>query len=219
MTKSRGILGKRKLWTSDEVALMAALFPTTRTETLAQLFECEMHQVHSLASKKMKLQKSEWYMKSTLSGRMVKGANSDNGHRFAKGHVPANKGMKGMPSHPNAVHTQFKPGTRPHNWVPVGTTRFGHGGYMLIKMAEGKLQWKPLHPIIWERLNGPIPDGYVLRFIDGNALNCKVTNLSLYTKRDHFQLLSVHSHGPEIAELYQIKGRITRQINKRSSNP
>lgn len=214
MTKSRGILRKRKQWSSDEIALLKALYPWTRCEALAKHFNCEKHQVYKLA-KSLYIAKSQWFKDSPMASRLRRGDNLGWEHRFKKGNVPANKGVKGKPVHPNAVATLFKKGQRSKNWRPVGSTRVDKDGYVLIKMAEGKFQWKPLHWIIWVRLNGPIPQGYICTFIDRNPLNCRITNLTLISKADHLRRQSVHSYGPEIAELYVLKGTLTKHINKR----
>ena len=90
---------------------------------------------------------------------------------FEKGHVPFNKGKKGLSF--GGKETQFKPGNRPANWMPVGTERVNADGYVDVKIQDGKLQknWKAKHIIIWEKANGPIPKGHVLIFADGNRLN------------------------------------------------
>ena len=103
---------------------------------------------------------------------------------FQKGHVPFNKGMKGLQQ--GGEETQFKPGHKPVNWVPVGSERINADGYVDVKIQDGKLQknWKPKHIIIWEKANGPVPDGHVLIFADGDRLNVTLDNLILVSRRE-----------------------------------
>ena len=42
----------------------------------------------------------------------------------------------------------------------------------------------PLHHVIWEQHNGPVPAGHTVRHIDGNRNNLDPANLYLATKND-----------------------------------
>jgi hypothetical protein len=214
MTKSRGINAPKRTWPAEDLALLSNLYACTYTPTLAKLFECKIEQIYSRAAI-LKLNKSKWYrnspMAQTIRPESLKGLDG----RFKPGHMPANKGVKGI-SYPGMEATQFKPGTKPPNHKPVGSTRIDtKDGYVYIKMAEGMFQFKLLHRVIWERMNGPIPPGYLVSFIDQNKQNCRITNLTLLTKKQNALRNSIHNYGPEIAQIYQLKGAITRQINKR----
>lgn len=96
--------------------------------------------------------------------------------QFKKGHVPYNKSMKKF--WVGGEDTQFQKGHRPHNYKPVGTERINTDGYVDIKIADPN-KWKGKHKIIWEEKNGPIPNGHVLIFGDGNKLNVTLDNLIL----------------------------------------
>ena len=105
------------------------------------------------------------------------------GH-FKKGGVPWNKGTKGLQQ--GGEETQFKPGNRSANWVPVGSERVNSDGYADVKIQDGKLQknWKCKHRIIWEEANGPVPKGHVIIFADSNRLNVSLDNLILITQKE-----------------------------------
>lgn len=121
---------------------------------------------------------SLWQIKGYIQNNNI--STGRTGH-FEKGHIPANKGLKGI-SYPGSVATQFKAGHMPHNYVPVGTEVLTKDGYIRIKTAD-PCTWKLKHRYVWEQHNGKIPDGYALVFKDGNIQNCDIDNLILITRR------------------------------------
>ena len=99
--------------------------------------------------------------------------------RFQKGHVPFNRRKKGEHFSPA---TEFKPGQMPVNYLPVGTEKVKDDGYVWVKLADPRT-WKQKHRVIWEETHGPVPDGHVLLFVDGNKLNITLDNLLLISRR------------------------------------
>jgi hypothetical protein len=99
---------------------------------------------------------------------------------FPKGHVPPNKG-KPMPeelkSNPGWLRNQFKKGSRSgialDVYKPIGAERVHENGYLERKIHDGlpmQSRWKFVHRIEWEKVNGPVPEGSVLKCL-GNKLN------------------------------------------------
>ena len=74
----------------------------------------------------------------------------------------------------------------------------------------------PVHHIVWREAGREIPRGYRLTFKDGNKRNFALDNLELVSIADMMRRNTVHNYGPEIAQLVQLRGAITRQINRRS---
>ena len=215
MTKSRGLITKKRSWTDEDKRMVQLLYPCTKTEALAKLFNCTKCQMYNIAFK-LEIGKSQWFKDSPMSQKLRSDNSAGAPYRFKKGQVPLNKGIKGI-NYPGSIPTQFKKGQRPSNWRPVGTVRVLEDGYLDIKMAEGMRQWKLLHRVIWERCNGKIPKGHIVSFIDGNKQNVKITNLSLMSMAQNANRNNPASkYGPEIKQIYQLKGAITRQINKRT---
>lgn len=107
--------------------------------------------------------------------------------QFDKGSVPANKGKPCPPGkggrHPNARRTQFKKGDVAHNFIGAGHERLDdQGGYVIMTVAETN-PWnghktRPVHKhrYLWEKANGPVPDGHVLKCLDGDKTNCDPSN-------------------------------------------
>lgn len=98
--------------------------------------------------------------------------------RFPPGHVPANKGQKGIRRSPA---TEFKKGNMPQNWKPVGTETVRSDGYTWVKIAEPN-KWREKHALIWEAANGPVPTGHIVLFADGNKQNIALENLMLISR-------------------------------------
>lgn len=101
--------------------------------------------------------------------------------RFPPGQTPHNKGTKGIQM--GGKETQFKPGTMPWNYKPVGTERTNTDGYVEIKVADPH-SWKGKHLIVWEAEHGLVPAGHVVIFADGNRQNVTLNNLLLVSRRE-----------------------------------
>lgn len=131
------------------------------------------------------------------------GLNSGVTGHFPKGHTPWNKGMNGLDI--GGKETRFKKGHTPYNHLPIGTERINSDGYADIKIAEPNV-WLPVHRFLWERENGPIPDGYVVIFGDGDKTNLSLDNLILVSRK---QLLGLNQRG-----LIQNHANLTRTAIK-----
>lgn len=130
--------------------------------------------------------------------------------QFQKGHIPVNKGVKGV-IYEGTKKTWFQKGQAPINYRPVGSERLNVDGYIEIKVADPK-KWRLKHNVIWEEHNRPIPEGYAVLFGDGDKSNFDINNLILVSRQ---QLLMLNRHnliqndadltrtGIVIADLYQ----------------
>lgn len=115
--------------------------------------------------------------------------------RYEKGQMPWNTNSKGLTGRNK---TSFKPGTRPPNWRPVGSERIcPKDGFILIKVeikdpyTKAKTRFMHKHVYIWEQANGKVPRGSVIKFKDGNKLNCTLDNLICLGRRE---LLYLNQH-------------------------
>lgn len=106
---------------------------------------------------------------------------------FGKGSIPHNKG-KPCPEgrggrHPNARRTQFGKGHLPHNTRHLGYERVDpKDGYIYLSVAETnphtgyERRFVLKHKWLWERANGPVPEGHALKCLDGNRQNTDPSN-------------------------------------------
>jgi hypothetical protein len=101
----------------------------------------------------------------------------------------------------------------------IGDTRVNTDGYIDRKISEdkrGSSNWRPLHRILWEDAHGPVPPGHIVTFKDGEKLHCVLDNLELITYADNLRRNSIWKTMPkELAIIAQLRGVITRAINKR----
>ena len=122
------------------------------------------------------------------------------GH-FPKGHIPFNKGKKGI-CEKGSEKGWFGPGHPGYkkNEKPVGSERINADGYVEVKISdepvtsdywtpqaaiERQRRWRLKHVIVWEKANGPIPEGHCVVFLDGNKQNTALKNLMLLSRKEH----------------------------------
>ena len=109
--------------------------------------------------------------------------------------------------------TMFKPGNIPPNKKNIGDIVLRADGYLCKKVLDKGMQkerFKLLHREIWEKHNGPVPDGMVIGFLDGNTENCDISNLfsisrelnlEMNRKRLRFERPEMTETGVNIAKL------------------
>lgn len=126
---------------------------------------------------------------------------------FPKGHIPYNKGMKGICAK-GSEKAWFKKGHIPKNARPMGSERINKDGYIEIKVREHKTKDKPntferKHRVIWEEAHGEIPQGHVIIFKDGDKTNCNLSNLAVILRAEHQQMTrkGLRSENPKLTEI------------------
>lgn len=212
---------KRRPWTPTEKGLLLVLYPELPTKWIAEILRRPFYQVYQQAAK-LGLHKSDAYNDSPFACRLRRGDNVGAPHRFPKGHVPSNKGLRRPGWHRGRMReTQFKKGQRRPDTGQIGDTRLMEG-YVLVKVAMVSnvpytVNWKLLHVLNWERDNGrELPAGHALAFRDGNRQNVDPANLELVSRAELMRRNSYHRYPKEIARLVQLRGALNRQINKRA---
>jgi hypothetical protein len=202
-------------WTTEEIKTLRRRYPDERTQDIATDLARNVTSVYSKAAA-LGLQKSEAFKDSEASGRAQPGKGVSIAGRFQRGHVPANKGKK-APATGRALETQFKPGSKPHNWVPTGSERI-LDGYLQRKMTDTGYpprDWKFVHRLVWEQHNGPIPRGHVVVFRNGIRTDVRIENLELITRADLQRRNSVHNIPEGLREVINLRRQIVRHVNMR----
>lgn len=121
------------------------------------------------------------------------GLNTGRTGRFEKGHATHNKGKKGVCAK-GCEKTWFEKGRLPHNTKPIGYERVTRDGYIEVKVAmrpgdtENGHNFVPKHRLVWEEVNGPIPKGHKIIFLDGDKENCTIENLAIVTCAEQLEI-------------------------------
>lgn len=194
--------------------IITARFPDEKTQSIADDLGLTYSQVVYRASI-LGLKKSDQFKNSILSGRKnVITVGKDT--RFKKGNIAHNKGKKMSENiYQKIKPTMFKKGNRPMNWKPDGTIvqRADKTGriYLYYKIKDNF--WVLYHRKIWEDQNGKIPKGLVLKFKDGNSLNCDIQNLELISMVDNMQCNTIMRFPEDVQELIRLNNKLKRKID------
>ena len=119
--------------------------------------------------------------------------------------------------------TQFKTGNLPHNTKPIGYERLSRDGYIEVKVKMRPSKPKcndnfvPKQKLVWEAANGPVPEGCVITFKDGNKQNVALENLACITKKQNAVLNHAHIRcdNPEAFESCLALADIKSAVSKR----
>jgi len=208
---------ERRPWLPHEIEAVRRLYATSKTADLAVALCRTVTMVYRMAEK-LGLRKTDEYLASPASGRLD-GTTGMSG-RFQRGAESWNRGMKGW-SAPGTERTRFKKGQKSGRAAmleqPIGAERISKDGIRQRKVNNDmplQRRWKAVHAIVWEEANGPIPSGHVVVFCDGNRTNIVLGNLELISRADLARRNHPRNKSPELAKLVQLKGAITRQVNR-----
>jgi hypothetical protein len=216
ITSGRGagrIKGYSLLFSPEQVDFIKANYSRWRIVELTEV-----------VNKKFGLQIKQGQVKSFVKNH---GIVSGRTGQFEKGQMPWNDGTKGTGiCKPNSGC--FNNGHVPANVKPVGHERVcSKDGYIIIKTAEtnpntGFFGWyRAKHVVNWEAHNGPVPEGKILRFKDGDPKNWAIENMELITRAEHARLNQLRlNQQPEdlretvrvLAKLIDRTGRISRDL-------
>lgn len=110
--------------------------------------------------------------------------------------------------------------------IIVDGIKFYSSGNGYLKNTEKGL-W--LHRYIWEKYNGPIPEGYVIHHKDHNKLNNDISNLEMISDREHrlehpysankplsketyFKILDLYEAGYKNSDIQKIVGKCSATV-------
>jgi hypothetical protein len=210
-----------------DVEALRRLYPDYTAEVVARTIGCSVKAVYTKAHELGLSKSAEWIAEQAREA-MSRLNHGGRRSQFTKGFTPWNKGIKGSTGTQDGCRaTQFRPGRLPQdarNYVPIGSERMTKDGYLERKVTDDQdlvpaRRWVAVHRLVWEATHGPVPAGHVVIFRPGQKTIIKaeitVDRLELVSRRELMLRNTVHRHGPEIARVHQLRGAITRQINKR----
>lgn len=188
------------------------LYPHHSTKYIAELLGVTISKVYNTAWT-AKVKKSPEYLLTPESGRIIEPSVAN---QFKPGHTPHNKGKKmGADIYIAVAPTMFKRGHKPFNTKPVGTinVRKDSDGrtYQYIKIKDS--HWELLQRYTWEQANGKIPKGCIVIFLDGNYLNCNLSNLQLISRKENMLRNTIQRYPAELQELMKLTSKLKRKTN------
>ena len=103
--------------------------------------------------------------------------------RFEIGQEAHNKGKPMSPeTKAKVMLTNFKLGNVPHTYRGPGHESIDEDGYVYLIIADDNARTKTKtsrvlkHKHLWEQANGPVPEGYALKCLDGDRTNTDPAN-------------------------------------------
>lgn len=213
----------RLTWTPEALAEVCRRYPHERTADIARDLGRSIGSIHWQANL-LGLKKTPEYMRE-IHGAHIAEAGAR--YRFNAGSAAWNKGIPGSTgNHPNTKRTQFKKGRKPQearNYQPIGSLRILDGCLQRKVTDDPALyrsrRWVAVHRLVWEEVNGPTPNGYVVVFKPGMASTdpdeITIDRVELITRAELMRRNTRHNLPPELNALIAVKARLTRVINER----
>lgn len=211
-------------WTPEKDELLRQLYPHMRTADVARRVGRTVYSTYNRAYG-LGLKKSAAYLASPDACRLRRN-NFGAAHRYPKGHVPANKGLRRpgfSVGRGRMQETQFKKGVRSGIAVklykPIGTERVSKDGYLERKINDDmplQSRWRAVHLLLWESANGPLPKGHAVAFINRDKTDIRIENLECISRRELMARNTVHNLPRPLADAVQLLGAVRRRINRRT---
>ena len=210
-----------RIWSAEAIARLRELYPDTYAKDIARALRCSRRRIYQKAAQ-LGLSKSAAFRERELARTAGKLRIVGARHRFPKGHVPANKGLRRPGWHAGRMReTQFKKGQFPVNRDPdfyvIGALRVNTDGYidMRTSFAAGASGWTPLHRVLWQDAHGPVPKGHCLIFKDRDQLNVCIENLELITRAENCRRNSIHNLPTSLKLTIHALGQLKRRIREK----
>ena len=221
-------MSDQRHWRPEQLFMLRWLYPDFKADEVALCIGRSVGSVHRKAVL-LEIGKSDAFKASFSSGR-IRAANTDPrmvATRFKPGHTTWNKGVKGSVGlHENCRKTQFKPGQKPHTTAPVGAYRINvtKGIPRLEQKTNNKpgpnhVRWIPVTRLVWEQHHGPVPPKHIVVFADSKQATTVLEEITVdkiicISRAENARRNSAAAHSTEYGKLAQLKGAITRQVNR-----
>lgn len=213
---------KHTPWPPRDVALLRELYPDHAATHIAAVLGCSAARVYAKAAA-LRLGKSEAFKASARSGRIQRGKHDPRmvATRFKPGNTAWNKGARYNPGGRSA-QTRFKPGSKPHNTLPMGSYRLNKDGHLQQKISDEpgspSKRWRTVAELVWVAAHGPVPPKHIVVFRPGmrTAVLEEITleRVECISMTENGRRNHPRNKSPELARLVQLKGAITRQVNR-----
>lgn len=220
---------RHQAWTSAEVELLRDLYADVSGPEIARLLGRKIQGIYAKAMQ-LGLRKPREVIAQMARERSADPNHGGHATLFKPGNRSWNTGIKGSTGlHPNCRRTQFKAGTlngRATQLVaPLGALRINADGALERKVTEmhgaPHLRWHPVSRLVWEAAHGKVPAGHIVVFKPGMKTTAleeiTLDRLELISRAERMRRNSLHTnYPPEVARVVQLRGALTRQINRKS---
>ncbi len=209
----------RHYWTDDEMQFLRDWYPHVLTVDLAAALELPLARVLSKANA-MGVHKTRELIAETARERSTRPGHGSSRTRFAPGAEPWNKGGHFVAGG-RSGETRFKPGHRPHTWVPIGSHRVVDG-CLERKITDlpgpSRVRWAPLARLVWEAAHGPVPADHMVVYRQGRQTTdpaaVTLDALELVSRAEQMRRNTLHRYPREIVQLIQLRGVLNRRIRQ-----
>ncbi|MBH1745236.1 HNH endonuclease [Stenotrophomonas maltophilia] len=220
----------RRPWSADEDETLRLNWPRFPAFLIAHVLERPSAAVYRRAAT-LGLKKADDFhtqpLASLWNGTQEPGSIAS---RFKPGTTPPNKGLRRPGWHAGRMReTQFKkgrPASEARNYVPIGTEKVDPKRKVPMRKVTDDPgvfpvnRWRPVHVMVWEAANGPVPEGHIVVFRPGLktlvAAEITADRLETVTLAENMRRNSYHNRfPPELKELVHLKARITRRVRRR----
>lgn len=217
----------RRKWTDADIAIIRAHYADKPTKAVAAMLGCSVSAVYNQAFN-LGIKKSQIFWDSDTTTRMKRGHQDPRmaSTRFKTGNVPWNAGCKGWQAGGRSAETQFTTGMSPPNTMPVGSLRIVTSNTGVAQLERkistqsgaSHFRWRSVHRLVWEAAHGPVPPGHIVVFKPGmkTLVEAEITldKVDCISRAENVRRNDPGTGNPVMKGLYQLKGAITRQINR-----
>jgi hypothetical protein len=205
----------RTFWTDKEIKFLTDNYSDMHSADIATILNRPLGGVYGKAYT-MGLKKSKEYLAILLERESKKLAEFGKNYQFKKGNVPYNYGQKmSTILYEKCKKTMFKKGRKPHNTRQEGDESKSTDGYTYVKIADN--DWRLKHRVVYENVNGPIPDDHIVVFKDNNLTNFDINNLLLISKADNMLRNTIHQYPEPIQQIIKLNNKLKKQINAKQN--
>lgn len=224
MTKSKGILGPRAVWTDEQLDILRTFYPNHKTTDVATMIGHPLEQVYKKATR-LGLAKTDEYLASPAACRLRRGDNVGKAGRFQSGVTPWNKGTH-FTAGGRSAETRFAPGQKPHNTLPIGSLKYDKDGLLLQKIGDAKgnnsKRWRGVHELVWVAANGPLPAKHIVVFKPGMKTSqleeITLDRVECISLAENMRRNTVHNMPKELVDLVRLRAVLTRHINRKEKD-
>lgn len=202
--KNEGLTGKSRqtVWIGEKLSKLKELYAETTNVELAKIFDVSESCIGGAAFKYRLLKSPEHIV------RERKGC-------FPKGNTTWNKGMKGQRI-AGSEKGWFKKGGLPHNTKEDGavSVRYDKNNVPHRFVRIALRQWIGEHIFVWQNAHGIVPDGGVVRHINGDTLDNRLENLELITKGENMARNTIINYPADLQQTIRVLGKLKRKIKE-----